>query len=462
MEVLMRLTRLEKSLVVLSAFVCFLFLPTHAFAQYVVDCSGNTPGAFTTINSVIPLLTNGAVVRITGTCTENVTITGLDNLWIGAPWGQTMNLQGNLTINGVQNLFLYGMNVTNPSGDGIDISSSPGVELDDCTSSNNSGYGLLVSSSIVSIQNTGAFNNNGNDGIYGWRSTDLLFIGSAGPISISNNLGDGIYFEDGVMVAWGNLAISNNKPNPNNSSFAGTGTGFGSNGAGFGINFWGHARAVIAGIWAPNVISGNQAGGVAIHEGSEISICCALALPAGVWQGNIIDGNGPVGVFVGLGSQATFDGGVQITNHPDAGVDVYGLGQAFIEGNNQITKNGTGSSSTYPTHAGVRVDGNSEAYIRGGQISQNGGPGILALVNSSIDISGTTLTSNLGGPVVCDSSAWMASDMPVPSTPLGPALPCKVPNTFGPRIHPFPAPPIPDTSRIKAEEAKYQQLISSF
>ena len=81
--------------------------PSRAFGQFVVDCTGNTPGAYTTINSVVPLLTNGAVVQITGPCTENVTIGGLDNLWIGAPWGQTALLQGSLTINGMQNLFLY-------------------------------------------------------------------------------------------------------------------------------------------------------------------------------------------------------------------------------------------------------------------------------------------------------------------------------------------------------------------
>jgi len=450
----MRPTRLQKSLVVLSAFVCFSFLPTHAFAQYIVDCSGKTPGAFTTINSVIPLLTNGAAVRITGTCTENVTISGLNNLWIGAPWGQTMNLQGNLSINGMQNLFIYGMNITNPSGDGIDINNSVGVTLDDCTSSNNSGHGLSIGSSVASIQNTGAFNNNGGAGVWVTTNTYLSFGWCAGPFSISNNLGDGIWLAESVLDSFGNLIISNNRSYPIGAAP--------SPGSGFGIELWGHGRAGVGGSCAPNVISGNQAGGVAIYEGSEISLYGLPPFPAGVSWGNIIEGNGPIGVSVGLGSQATIKDGIQITNHPDAGVDVYAHSQVFINGNNQIADNGTGSSSSYPTQAGVRVDGNSEAYIRGGQISGNGGPGILALVNSSIDLSGATLTSNLGGPIVCDSSAWMVSDLPVPSTPLGPALPCKVPNTFGPRVHPFSASPIPDTSQIKAEEAKYQQLISSF
>lgn len=455
----MLLTRVERSLVVLSAVICFLFLSTHAFAQYNVDCTGTTPGAYTTINSVIPLLNNGSVVRITGTCTENVNIYGLNNLNIGAPWGQTANLQGNLNINGVQNLFLYGLNVTNPSGDGIDINHSFNVTLENCTSSNNGNFGLNVGNSVVSIQNTGAFNNNGNYGVNASGITDLSFSASAGPISVNNNVGGGITLQDGVMNGGGNMIVNNNTAAPSTTpQLIG-------NASGYGILLQGHARAVFY-VWdlaaGPNVISGNQAGGIAIHEGSEISLSGSAPSGSGPWQTNVLNGNGPVAIYAGLGSQLTLWNGVQITNHADAGVDAYGHSEVFIAGDNQITNNGTGSPSTYPTRAGVRVDGNSEAYIRGGQISQNGGPGILALANSSVDISGATLTSNARGPIECDSSSWLVGDQTsVPETPYF-ALPCRVPNSFGPRFHPHPTPPIPNISHMKAQEAKYQQLMSSF
>jgi len=259
------------------------------------------------------------------------------------------------------------------------------------------------------------------------------------------------------METLGNMVINNNKANPSNF-------GFGANGAGFGVNLWGHARAVLWGIFAPDLISGNQGGGVAVHEGSEISVSGPTQIAPGVPIGHVIDGNGPVGLSVGLGSQATIWNGVQISHHPDAGVDVYGHSQVFINGDYQITNNGTGPASTYPTHAGVRVDGNSEAYIRGGQISQNGGPGILALVNSSIDLSGATLASNQGGSIVCDSSAWLVSDQPASSPSLGTVVPCRVPHSFGPRPVSFsePAMRVPDISQMKAHEAKYQKLMSSF
>ncbi len=172
--------------------------------------------------------------------------------------------------------------------------------------------------------------------------------------------------------------------------------------------------------------------------------------------------------MAGYGSQVTVWGGVQITNHPDAAIDVYGHSQVFIDGNDQISSNGAGPASTYPTHAAIRVDGNSEAYIRGSlQVSQNAGPGILELDNSSVDISGATFTSNIGGPIVCDSSAWLVSDQSTPPAPGGPAATqCRTPHIFGPILRPdagAPAhPPLPDLGQMKAQQTKYQQLISSF
>ncbi len=71
------------------------------------------------------------------------------------------------------------------------------------------------------------------------------------------------------MSALGNVFFNNNAINPNNVYPSSTGTGF-------GINFWGHARAVLydfsPSALPPNQISGNQAGGVAIHEGSETQL----------------------------------------------------------------------------------------------------------------------------------------------------------------------------------------------
>lgn len=451
----MRPTRAGSLALAFTAMALILLISPRARGQFLVDCSGNTPDAYSTINSVLPLLSDGAAVRISGPCTENVTINGLRNLWIGTDWGQTASLQGNLTINEVHNLFLHGMNITNPSGNGINITDSVGVKLDACSSSNNANMGMNIRNSVVYIQDTGSFDNNGNYGVYATGTGNLQFNGYGGPISISDNLGDGIALQDGNMSTLGNMIISNNKPYPPNTM------GYGSNGSGFGINLWGHARGVLWGIFAPDLISGNQAGGVAVHEGSEISISGPVEITPGVPIGHVIDGNGPVGVSVGMGSQATIWNGVQIAHHTDAAVDVFQKSQVFIVGNFIITNNGTGPATPNLAHAGIRVDGNSEAYIRGGQISQNLGAGILALVNSSIDLSGATLTSNLGGPIVCDSSAWLVTDLTL-VRPSG--ITCNAPRTFTIRPLVSSTPPlrITDVSEMKAEQARYRQLIKSF
>ena len=423
--------------------------PLCATAQFVVDCSGQTPGAYTSISAVVPLLTNGSTVLVTGPCSENVALNGLSDLWIGAPWGQSAALQGNLTMNGISNLFLYGLNVSNPNGDGIVIGDSSNIQLDSISSSNNSGVGLsLHDAASVSVQNTGVFNNNGGYGFSVTTNSLLDLQGFGGSISISNNTGDGIYAERSVINGGGNLVITNNKSNPSSLSPNG-----------FGIQFEGGARGVLIGIWQTNVISGNQAGGIELQENSEISLCCNILLPPGVTLSNIVSGNGPVGIAVGHGSQLTLFQGVQITNHSDAGIDVYGHSQVRLEDGNQISGNGT--DLTDPTRAGLRVDGNSEAYIRQTQFSANGGPDILALVNSSADVSATTFSSNARTAIQCDSSSWLTVDASVGYGNGGGPMSCRTPNGFPPRAHGLSLPPVPNISFYRAAEAKYKQLMSA-
>ncbi len=210
-------------------------------------------------------------------------------------------------------------------------------------SCDNSGVGLsLHDAASVSVQNTGVFSNNGGFGISVTTNSILDLEGYGGPISVSNNTGDGISAERSVINGGGNLVITNNKSNPSSLSPNG-----------FGIQFEGSARAVLIGIWQTNVISGNQAGGIELQENSEISLCCDILLPPGVTLSNIVRGNGPVGIAVGHGSQLTLYQGVQITDHSDVGIDVYRHSQVRMEGGNQISGNGTDLSD--PVRAGLRL-----------------------------------------------------------------------------------------------------------
>jgi hypothetical protein len=169
-----------------------------------------------------------------------------------------------------------------------------------------------------------------------------------------------------------------------------------------------------------------------------------------------------VGVLAGFGSQVTFADisgplGVQITDHTSAGVDLYAHSQAYFLGANQVLRNG---NVTNARSAGIRVDGNSEVFLRGGLVAQNNGPGILALVNSSADFTGVTFAGNAQGEIIsCDSSSWMLSDLMRPSSSLSSAgVACRTPHALGNRDLFKSIPATPDWSAHKTQYDRYAKL----
>src|SRR5215472_6423929 len=158
-------------LAVLSVF------PHAARAQFlVVDCTGVDPFAFPNINSALFAVAGpGAFIFVeAGPCNENVGLNGVNNLTLAAPFGGTVSINGNVSINNSQNVFLGGLNITNPFGDGIDVNSSRSVVLDSCTSNGNAGNGLSAGqSSDITIIATGAFSRNGG---YGITDGDTTFV----------------------------------------------------------------------------------------------------------------------------------------------------------------------------------------------------------------------------------------------------------------------------------------------
>jgi hypothetical protein len=423
----------------------FLLCPTGVRAQYlIVDCTGANTSAFPSINAALPNATPGSFILVTGPCAENVTLSGLNALNLGAYYGQTATLNGSISISNSENVMLYGLNVTNTAGNGISVSNSRGISLNVCNSSGNAGMGLSVNGmSDVTVGASGAFDHNGNGGINVNGNSLVAIVAWAGPVDISNNSGPGVWESGGsVFTTLGPTTITNNV------------SGVGTN-PGYGLELLGGARAQIGSLFGPNTIAGNQAGGAFLQENSEISFFS-------LGQPNVIQGNGPVGVSVGLGSQVTFfdiSGAVnaQITGHTSAGVDIYSNSQAYFNGANQILQNGTFSD---PRSAGIRVDGNSQVLLRGGQVAQNNGPGILALVNSSADFTGVTFAGNAQGEIIsCDSSSWMVSDLTRSSSALAAAgVACRIPHALGNRDVFKSLPTTPDWSAHKARFDKYAKL----
>lgn len=415
-----------------------MLFPVAGRAQLVVDCTGATPGAFSSINSALGASGPGtAIFVVAGPCTESLQLTGWTNLFIGTYYGYP-NVAINGSVNVVQShgVYLHGLNISAGTGggaDGINVSQSQALVIDNCTSSGNAGVGLrLNNGSEALVISPASFDNNNQGGInlYGNSFVELTSW-SGQPIDISNNRGPGVWASQASFTTFGLTTIANNV------------LGQGSN-SGFGMDLRGGAKAQLGSLSGPNVISGNQSGGVSLQETAEASFF-------NFGSQTLIQNNGPVGVTAGFGSQVTFFDEVEISGHSGPALDLYANSQGYLFGANYFHNNGvTGVARS----AAIRVDGNSEVFLRGGTVSQNVGPGILALVNSSVDLTGVSFSANSGGVVVCDSSAFMVSDL-VSGTMTAPGVSCRTPHSLGNRPLNKLQPALPDLSALKALQAKY-------
>jgi hypothetical protein len=417
--------------------------PARGQAHYFVDCSGTNPNDYPTIDSALAVAGPGSYVIVTGTCNENVNITNAWNLNVGAFYGSTATINGNVSVTASNSVFLYGLNVTNPAGDAFDINSSHNVTLWTCTGNGSTGVGISAASlSYVTVDGPGSFDNNSNAGINVGGNSVLNIWGGDGPVDISGNHGPGVAVGDGAMFqTLGNTTITNNIDIPG-----------GVRPNGFGIQAVSASKVQVANCSGTTLISGNQSGGIDARESSQVSLwnCGSVGQ-------NVVKNNGPVGISMGIGSELALYDNVVISGHTGPGVDLYAQGQLYMYGPNVISQNGnTGDARS----AGVVADGNSEVFLRGGTISANVGPGILALVNSSVDSVGATFSGNTGGIATCDSSAYMVSDLLPPASNPPAGIVCRTPHNLG--NHHLATTPhqIPDMMGEKKKTALYQAMAS--
>ena len=432
--------RIATLAVQLALTALFLF-PVTARAQFLpVDCSGTNPYAYPSINAALPFAGPGAFIAVTGTCNETVVLNGVNNLALGAFYGQTANLVGQLIVLSSHLVYVYGLNVTNPSGEGVYIQKSD-VTLDTFSSSGNAGNGLQVTqTSDVTINAIGTFNNNQGYGIYNDANSFTHIVSWAGTTEISNNQNSGVWTSQANFLTFGNTHIANNGPIPSADLRV-------------AIDVRGGGKVQIGSLFGANIIENNLNGGVSLQENAEISFWSIP--PSGT---NIVRNNGPFGVEAGFGSQVTLVG-AQITGHTGPGADIYAHSQLYGTsqlqglGATQIQNNATAGGAL---NAGIRVDGNSEALLRGVTVSQNNGPAILALVNSSADFAGSTFSGNTGV-ITCDSSSTMVSDISIAArTPAG-GVSCTSAHTLGNRAVNVPTPAVPDITVWKKMHSNYQQ-----
>jgi hypothetical protein len=418
----------------------------HGQQYLTVDCSGANPNDYPSITAALANVTGpGYYILVTGTCTENVVVNNAFNISIGAFYGSTANIVGSVTVNESEGVFLYGLIVTNSTANGFLINSSRAVELVGCSANSNQLAGLNAGSlSDVTVVGPATFDNNGTGGVYLGGNTIFQVNDWQGTTDISDNQGPGVWLSTGALFfSLGTTTISNNVSLPVGGVPQPT----------FGIVSLGATKVQLGNCYGSNTIQGNSGGGFSIEENSELSL-----FDCGTPGETYVLDNGPVGISAGFGSQVTLDGSVQVSGHTGSGVEIYGHSQLNLEENTTVISN-NGSAGNLRT-AGIVVDGNSEAYLRGGQIDSNRGPGILALVNSSADFTDAIFHENSGGVITCDSSSYIASDLSTGAGNPSRGVHCATPHNLGNHHGGFYRPSIPDSTALKLRLAQYRKIAS--
>jgi hypothetical protein len=108
------------------------------------------------------------------------------------------------------------------------------------------------------------------------------------------------------------------------------------------------------------------------------------------------------------------------------------------------------------------VEQGSKAYVSDATIQNSGGPGILGLAHATLDVEGSTFSSNAAGAIVCDDSASLQTDL-APAV-LGQANRCMISSNPGENVHNASSDlnlSLPDWQSIKARSIKLNRMISS-
>jgi hypothetical protein len=413
-------------------------LPAAA-ANYAVDCSGGTSGAFTSIGAALaaavadPPIADRYIL-LKGNCTENVTIGGgVHRVWIAPEWdacpwsGCTTNgrpaqitaanaSQPVIAVSGDSDVTLVHLTLTGGTF-GLRVTGASVVAYG-VTAENNSASGLQASSGASLVVGEGGARNNRGAGLTVGNGSTASVYGHQSwlqnqPFVLSGNGYAGLQVDRAVVVGGPGTSIESNK-GPGILAFGGD---------------------VLFGTTAdsPAVVSGN-AGGAYLSEGTQASF----------WGSTTFRDNGAIGIYVEKTSHAGLYGAV-VEGHGENGVDAVANSQVSFHGANRIRNNGADARSW---SAGVRVDGSSSAFFDAGAdpagpstISDNTGAGILVDLNSSVEVHAAAIRGNTreGVRVRRGSVADVGRAVDLRPNGEGPISCDRSSNVFGDRLHRSPS-----------------------
>jgi hypothetical protein len=309
------------------------------FANVVtVDCSGASPGAFSSISTALATLPKQGpnTVLVSGHCVDNVLIFGFSDLVIQA--------QGTVTITSPKPRLVFfeilGSREVSVSGPiafdgggtaaGISIAHGSTVSLDGITVENSAFNGIISSDSVTDLSNS-TIQNNARSGIFVSGGT----FGIDGGVSVTNN------GEDGVRAFTSNFIVSGGDGTPGTENFI-------NNNHGTGILVSDAAGVSIFGV---NHIDNNTAAGLRVlHASSAVVSDSTISLNTGAgaecggsshcqWSRTTIRNNGAGGIAIVDHADGSLDGGVNVDHNTGIGVLVDLSSLLTSSGSNAVTSN---------------------------------------------------------------------------------------------------------------------------
>jgi hypothetical protein len=341
---------------------CLLLIvpASQAFAADVtVDCTGATPGAFTTINAALASLpaVGPNSMAVFGTCTENVFIVNRTDLSVfgnptatiqpAAPTGRPLLISSSDRIS-FNNIVFNG-------GRGVFINIGHNISFDSITVQNSGGIGITSVDSLVHLSNS-SVTSNARSGISANGGAFYLDSG----VNVTNN------GRSGVSAGTAHLVLNGGDGTPGTA----------------------------------NVISHNVGVGVAIFNSAEGDIN---------GDNQITFNGGPFGLEVIHTSTVLMSDGI-INSNTGLGVHCGETSHCEWSGATTINSN---------TAGGVEITDHSDAYLDGGiTISGNTGVGLLVDLSSVLNsLGGNTITSNTGDAVVLNTLSVIKFALPDTITP---------------------------------------------
>jgi hypothetical protein len=349
--------------------LALFLLPVTAHAANVsVGCPGGSGGTYSSIGAALTAIaqTGPSTINVTGTCSENVIIDGVQSITIAGSGGAKIvePLDNNaFDISRSRGIILADLDIssTGPDGGGVVITDGSEVHIVRCNVHNNQSVGVNADTgSVVYLRDTIIEKNTPNDGLDVFDNSTVNVRGT----TIQNN-GDSVSGTAGVFVGRNSVLVFHET----NSIL---------NNANIGIQVRNLSTLVLA-VGANGTfttIQGHLTNGIILQEGSHL-------------QGNkhaLIEGNG---------SACPLDptcGGIFATENST--VDIAG---GTISGNHG---------------SGISVQQGANVQLARTTVSNNTGDGVhIQWISIGSFISGNTITGNGGASVFCDGRSLALGDL---------------------------------------------------